>query len=133
MIENGKIIFGIVKKKTVGASQDGLVHVVFHEKGPDVTRLLFTSIQMVVNSWLFHNGFSIGIGNIIADQKTMAYITQHIVECKQNITNSIEDAYHDCLKAAPSMTLHESFESCASSTWLVHFQVVIPVLCHAWC
>jgi len=78
MIENGKIIFGIVEKKTVGASQDGLVYVVFCEKGPDVTRLLFTSIQMVINFWLFHNGFSISIGDIIVDQKTMAYITQHI-------------------------------------------------------
>ena len=49
MIENGKIIFGIVEKKTVGASQGGPVHVVFHQKGPDATQLLFTGIQMVVN------------------------------------------------------------------------------------
>jgi DNA-directed RNA polymerase II subunit RPB1 len=34
MVENGDIIFGIVEKKTVGASQGGLVHVVFREKGP---------------------------------------------------------------------------------------------------
>jgi DNA-directed RNA polymerase II subunit RPB1 len=111
MIENGEIIFGIVEKKTVGASQCGLVHVVFREKGPDATRLLFTGIQMVVNFWLFHNGFSIGIGDTIADQKTMAYITQHIAERKQNVAGIIEDAYHDRLKAAPSMTLRESFES----------------------
>ena len=111
MIENGEIIFGIVEKKTVGASQGGLVHVVFREKGPDATRQLFTGIQMVVNYWLFHNGFSIGIGDTIADQKTMAYITQHIAERKQNVANIIEDAYHDRLKAAPGMTLRESFES----------------------
>ena len=111
MIENGEIIFGIVEKKTVGASQGGLVHVVFREKGPDATRQLFTGIQMVVNFWLFHNGFSIGIGDTIADQKTMAYITQHIAERKQNVAEIIEDAYHDRLKAAPGMTLRESFES----------------------
>jgi len=108
MIENGEIIFGIVEKKTVGASQGGLVHVVFREKGPDATRQLFTGIQMVVNFWLFHNGFSIGIGDTIADQKTMAYITQHIAERKQNVADIIEDAYHDRLKAAPGMTLRES-------------------------
>jgi DNA-directed RNA polymerase II subunit RPB1 len=111
MIENGEIIFGIVEKKTVGASQGGLVHVVFREKGPDATRLLFTGIQMVVNFWLFHNGFSIGIGDTIADQKTMAYITQHIAERKQNVADIMEDAYHDRLKAVPGMTLRESFES----------------------
>ena len=34
LIENDELIFGIVEKKTVGASQGGLVHAVFREKGP---------------------------------------------------------------------------------------------------
>jgi RNA polymerase Rpb1, domain 4 len=41
----------------------------------------------------------------------MAFITQHIVEHKQNVADIIEDAYHDHLKAAPGMTLRESFDS----------------------
>ncbi|KAJ7171702.1 DNA-directed RNA polymerase II, subunit 1 [Mycena crocata] len=86
---NGEIIYGIVEKKTVGASQGGLVHV------------LFTGLQMVVNFWLFHNGFSIGIGDTIADKGTMAYITKKIADY----------ATHDRLKAAPGMTIRESFES----------------------
>ncbi|KAG5643823.1 DNA-directed RNA polymerase II subunit rpb1 [Asterophora parasitica] len=111
MIENGELIFGIVEKKTVGASQGGLIHVVFREKGPEATRALFTGLQMVVNYWLFHNGFSIGIGDTIADPKTMAYITQTIAESKANVAQVIDDAYHDRLKAAPGMTIRESFES----------------------
>ncbi|OJA17354.1 hypothetical protein AZE42_11683 [Rhizopogon vesiculosus] len=39
LIENGEIIFGIVEKKVIGASQGGLVHIVFHEKGPGATSL----------------------------------------------------------------------------------------------
>ncbi|KII94419.1 hypothetical protein PLICRDRAFT_36689 [Plicaturopsis crispa FD-325 SS-3] len=111
MIENGEVIFGIVEKKTVGASQGGLVHVVFREKGPDATRQLFTGLQMVVNYWLFHNGFSIGIGDTIADHGTMEYITNHIAERKATVSEIIEDATHDRLKAAPGMTIRESFES----------------------
>ncbi|KAH9891211.1 beta and beta-prime subunits of DNA dependent RNA-polymerase [Cubamyces lactineus] len=110
MIENGDIIFGIVEKKTVGASQGGLVHVVFREKGPEATRTLFTGLQRVVNYWLFHNGFSIGIGDTIADRKTMEYITEQIAIRKQNVQQVIDDAYHDRLKPAPGMTLRESFE-----------------------
>ena len=34
MVDNGEILFGIVDKRTVGATQDGPIHVVFHEKGP---------------------------------------------------------------------------------------------------
>jgi Alternative oxidase len=40
--------------------------VVFRKKGPGATRTVFTGIQTVVNFWLFHNGFSIGIGDTIA-------------------------------------------------------------------
>jgi DNA-directed RNA polymerase II subunit RPB1 len=74
MVENGEFVFGIIEKKTVSASQGGLVHVVFREKGPEATRQLFTGLQMIINYWLFHNGFSIGIGDTIADPKTMNHI-----------------------------------------------------------
>jgi len=66
---------------------------------------------MVVNFWLFHNGFSIGIGDTIADQKTISYISQTITERKQNVADIIEEAIHDRLKAKPGMTIHKSFES----------------------
>ncbi|KIK66076.1 hypothetical protein GYMLUDRAFT_38551 [Collybiopsis luxurians FD-317 M1] len=111
LIENGNIIFGIVEKKTVGASQGGLVHVVFREKGPEVTRDLFTGLQQVVNYWLFHNGFSIGIGDTIADNGTMSYISQSIARRKANVAKIIDDATHDRLKREPGMTIRESFES----------------------
>jgi len=107
LIENGELIFGIVEKKTVGASQGGLVHVVFREKGLETTRRLFTGLKMVVNYWLFHNSFSIDIGDTIADSKTMAYIAER----KANVPQIIEDATHNRLKAVPGMTIRESFES----------------------
>ncbi|KAF7426730.1 DNA-directed RNA polymerase II subunit rpb1 [Pleurotus ostreatus] len=104
-IENGEIAWGIVEKKTVGASQGGLVHVVFREKGPEGAR------AKVVNYWLFHNGFSIGIGDTIADAKTMAFITQTIASHKAKVAAITERATIDELKAAPGMTIRESFES----------------------
>ena len=110
LIENGEIIFGIVDKKTVGAAQGGLVHVCFREKGPEATKQLFTGLQMVVNYWLFHNGFSIGIGDTIADRKTMAFITERIQESKHKVSGIIEDATLGRLKAQPGMTIRESFE-----------------------
>lgn len=66
---------------------------------------------MVVNFWLFHNGFSIGIGNTIADAGTMSYITKTIADRKADVTRIIDDATHDRLKAAPGMTIRESFKS----------------------
>ena len=111
MIENGDIIYGVVQKLTVGTAQGGLIHVVFREKGLEVTRQLFTGIQMGVNFWLFHNGFSISISDTIADYGTMEVIMWTIAEHKGNVAQIIEDATHNWLKAGPGMTIWETFES----------------------
>ncbi|CEL60015.1 DNA-directed RNA polymerase II subunit A [Rhizoctonia solani AG-1 IB] len=110
-IENGEILYGVVEKKTVGASQAGLIHITFREKGPEITRDLFTSLQKVVNFWLLHNGFSIGIGDTIADKDTMSKITIHIETAKNNVLQLIQKAQYDGLRAEPGMTIRESFES----------------------
>ena len=70
----------MVDKKTVGATQGGLVRVVFCMKGPEATTKLFSGLQMVVNHWPFHDGFSIGIGDTIADKGPMDWITNNITE-----------------------------------------------------
>ncbi|TRM62440.1 hypothetical protein BD626DRAFT_499229 [Schizophyllum amplum] len=99
-IENGDIMYGV----------GGLIHVVFREKGPEATRTLFTGLQQIVNFWLFHNGFSIGIGDTIAGPEVMQKITKTIDEQKEKVELTA-DAHWDLLKPAPGMTIRETFES----------------------
>jgi DNA-directed RNA polymerase II subunit RPB1 len=109
-IENGEILYGVVDKKTVGATHGGLIDVTFREKGPEATRGLIGGLQKVVNFWLFHNGFSIGIGDTIADKATMENITTKIAAAKTKVQGYVEDAYQDKISQAPGMTIRESFE-----------------------
>ncbi|KAG6373292.1 hypothetical protein JVT61DRAFT_6425 [Boletus reticuloceps] len=90
MVDNDEILFGIVDKKTVSATQGGLIHVVFRKMGPEAT---------------------IGIGDTIPGPKVMSYITQHIGEKKQQVAEIIDDTYHDQLKPMLGMTIWESFKS----------------------
>ncbi|OBA20992.1 DNA-directed RNA polymerase II largest subunit [Metschnikowia bicuspidata var. bicuspidata NRRL YB-4993] len=110
LVVDGEIIFGVVDKKTVGATGGGLIHTVMREKGPQVCAQLFSSIQKVVNYWLLHNGFSIGIGDTIADKDTMRDVTTTIQEAKQKVQEIIMDAQQNKLEPEPGMTLRESFE-----------------------
>ncbi|AGO11854.1 AaceriADR086Cp [[Ashbya] aceris (nom. inval.)] len=110
LIIDGKIIFGVVDKKTVGSSSGGLIHVVTREKGPEVCAKLFGNIQKVVNYWLLHNGFSIGIGDTIADEKTMREITDAIALAKKKVEEVTKEAQANLLTAKHGMTLRESFE-----------------------
>lgn len=110
-IEDGEIMYGIVDKKTVGASQGGIIHIIFREKGPEVTRDFFSGVQKVVNFWLLHNGFSIGIGDTIPDKGTMEAITNFIETAKNEVANIITAAQLDKLEPEPGMSIRESFES----------------------
>lgn len=110
LIVDGEIMFGVVDKKTVGATGGGLIHTVMREKGPYVCAQLFSSIQKVTNYWLLHNGFSIGIGDTIADAGTMKTVTTTITEAKNKVQEIILDAQQNKLEPEPGMTLRESFE-----------------------
>lgn len=129
-IEDGEILYGVVNKKIVGASAGGLIDVTFREKGFEVCRDLFSALQkvrihsphddrqqmltlsmQVVNFWLLHNGFSIGIGDTIADSDTMADITRFIQTAKSEVSGIIKLAQEDRLEPLPGMTVRESFES----------------------
>lgn len=69
----------------------------------------------MVNYWLLHNGFSIGIGDTIADSDTMATITRFIQNAKSEVAGVIKLAQEDRLEALPGMTIRESFESKVNS------------------
>ncbi|CAH6720811.1 DNA-directed RNA polymerase II subunit RPB1 [[Candida] jaroonii] len=110
LIVDGEVMFGIVDKKTVGATGGGLIHTVMREKGPTVCAKLFSAIQKVVNYWLLHNGFSIGIGDTIGDTETMKHVTTTIEEAKVKVQEIIISAQQNKLEPEPGMTLRESFE-----------------------
>ncbi|KAL6937744.1 DNA-directed RNA polymerase II subunit rpb1 [Hanseniaspora osmophila] len=110
LVIDGQILFGVVDKKTVGSSAGGLIHVVTREKGPYVCAKLFSNIQKVVNFWFLHNGFSIGIGDTIADEKTMREITEAISVAKTKVEEVTKEAQANLLTAKHGMTIRESFE-----------------------
>ncbi|KAJ1973389.1 DNA-directed RNA polymerase II core subunit rpo21, partial [Dimargaris verticillata] len=111
IIEDGMLLAGIVCKKTVGASESGLIHVIMLERGPEVCKQFFNGTQLVVNYWFLHNGFSIGIGDTIADPRTAEHITQTINHAKQRVSEIIMTAQKDQLECLAGMTIRESFES----------------------
>ncbi|ANZ74287.1 BA75_00604T0 [Komagataella pastoris] len=116
LIVDGNVMFGVVDKKTVGSGGGGLIHTVMREKGPKICAELFGNIQKVVNYWLLHNGFSIGIGDAIADASTMKEITHAISSAKEQVQEIIYKAQHNELELKPGMTLRESFEGEVSRT-----------------
>ena len=61
----------MLDKKSLGTSGGSLIHVAWNEHGPPAARAFIGVWQRVVNYWIVNRGYSIGIGDTIADAKTM--------------------------------------------------------------
>ncbi len=57
LIEKGRLLSGIICKKTLGPTAGGLLHVLVMEEGVEIARRFYGNIQTVVNNWLLINGF----------------------------------------------------------------------------
>ncbi|KAK4688584.1 DNA-directed RNA polymerase II subunit RPB1, partial [Tremellales sp. Uapishka_1] len=114
LIDNGEIIHGTIVKNMAGSANNGLVHVIFRELGPSTTRDFFSAAQMMVNFWLLHNGFSVGIGDTIADSATMAGINNRLVQAKEAVQGFINEAEANKMKPKPGMTIRETLEAAVS-------------------
>eukprot|EP00027_Filamoeba_sp_ATCC50430_P000934 CAMPEP_0168554826 /NCGR_PEP_ID=MMETSP0413-20121227/7995_1 /TAXON_ID=136452 /ORGANISM="Filamoeba nolandi, Strain NC-AS-23-1" /LENGTH=1668 /DNA_ID=CAMNT_0008585609 /DNA_START=242 /DNA_END=5249 /DNA_ORIENTATION=- len=111
VIEQGELICGIVDKKTVGNSQGSLIHIIWNEHGHEVARNFFDQTQKIVNYWLLQHGYTIGIGDTIADDATMEKINKTISAAKNEVKEIIMQAQQNQLKCTPGHTFLESFES----------------------
>lgn len=84
LIQDGYLLEGTLCKKTLGASGGSLVHVIFMEAGPEAARAFLSQCQYTANYWLLQHGFSIGIGDTVADGATMLVINQTINRVSSN-------------------------------------------------
>ncbi|KAJ3220525.1 DNA-directed RNA polymerase II subunit rpb1 [Clydaea vesicula] len=111
IIQDGELLAGIICKKSIGASAGGIIHVIMIEHGPEICKWFFNGTQRVINNWLVFNGFSIGIGDTIADESTMNQINENISTAKESVAKIIETAHQETIEIQPGLTIRESFEA----------------------
>lgn len=111
LIEGGKLLHGIICKKTVGASEGSLMHVVHTECGATTVKDLFSNIQKTCDNWLLIEGHSIGIGDTIADGNTYKEIQEQIRKSKTEVVEVIDKAHNNNLEPTPGNTLRKTFEN----------------------
>ncbi|KAL8143181.1 hypothetical protein V2J09_016213 [Rumex salicifolius] len=111
LVEKGELLSGTLCKKALGTSGGSLIHVIWEEVGPDAARKFLGHTQWLVNYWLLQNGFSMGIGDTIADAATMETINDTISRAKTEVKELIRKAQEKELEAEPGRTMMDSFEN----------------------
>ncbi|BDA48126.1 probable DNA-directed RNA polymerase II subunit RPB1 [Coccomyxa sp. Obi] len=110
LIQNGELLTGTLCKKTLGASGGSLIHVIWMEEGPEAARAFLSQTQYLVNHWLLQHGFSIGIGDTVADAQTMYSISDIIAKAKGKVKGLTEKLQRSELEPKPGMSMLDSFE-----------------------
>lgn len=116
LVHGGELMFGLLNKKAVGQAQQSLIHIIYNEKGWQRCMEFFNGCQCVVNYWLLHNGFSIGIGDTIPDAATIAKIAETVRSKKAEVADVTEKAQKNTLEPLPGMNIRETFESMVSKS-----------------
>ena len=111
LVHGGELMYGLFSKKSVGASAGGVIHIIFNEAGPKAAMKFFNGAQTVVNYWLLHNGFSIGIGDTIPDRNTIQQIEDAVNKQKEDVAEITRSATENELESLPGMNVRETFES----------------------
>ena len=111
LVSEGELMFGLLNKKSVGASAGGIIHIIFNEKGSAAAMAFFNGAQTVVNYWLLHNGFSIGIGDTIPDKITIGKIGDAVNKQKNEVHDITRIATANQLETLPGMNVRQTFES----------------------
>ena len=110
-VHNGDLVYGVLVKKIVGASSGGLIHIIFNELGWEAAVKFVNGTQTVVNYWLLHNGFSIGIGDTIPNRATIDEIEKAVAASKNEVTEITKIATANELEPLPGMNIRRTFES----------------------
>lgn len=111
IIQRGQVMAGTLCKKSLGAVAGGLVHVIWMEHGPEAARAFLSQTQFVVNHWLLQHGFSIGVGDLIADPRTMGIINDIMNRAKADVKTLIEQVQAGDLEQQPGRSVMDSFEN----------------------
>jgi DNA-directed RNA polymerase beta' subunit len=70
-----------------------------------------TKQQYITNHWLLQHGFSIGIGDTVADARTMAIISRTIEGAEAEVKRLTQKLQARELEAQPGRSMMESFEN----------------------
>ena len=114
-IKNGKYVRGQIDKSVMGAGTKGLLQRVCNDFGNMASAKFVDDVQNVVTEYMKSAGFSVGISDLISDQKTNDEIIQVITKKKTDVKNLIDQVQIGIFENNTGKTNEEEFETQVNS------------------
>lgn len=115
VIKNGELLSGGLDKGVFTKTSKGLIHTIYNDLGPLRTKQFIDDLQKIVTNFLLIEGFSIGIGDMIADEETNNKITELIDSRKNEIEEIMQEIHLNIFENHSGQTNNEYFEGKVNS------------------
>ncbi len=109
-IIQGQVERGVVDGKIYMEPSKGIIHMTYNDHGAKETVDLLDALQNTVEHFLVMNGFSVGISDLISDEKTKEDIDAQIQERKKAVEQLILQVHLDLFDNNTGKTNQEEFE-----------------------
>jgi DNA-directed RNA polymerase beta' subunit len=114
-IKNGKYIRGQMDKSVLGAGTKGLLQRICNDFGNMASAKFIDDLQNVVTEYMKSTAFSVGISDLISDQKTNDEIVQVITKKKTDVKNLIDQVQIGIFENNTGKSNEEEFETQVNS------------------
>ena len=111
IIDDGELISGIICKRTVGTSAGGIVHVIWSDYGSDAARDFIDFTSQVVNQWLLHVGFSVGLGDCVVNEETATNVVTNSMKQFEKVYETLSQYSKGSLAAQGTLTAEDTKEN----------------------
>ena len=115
IIERGNLISGGLDKGVFTKTSKGLIHTIYNDLGPKATKDFIDDLQKISNYFLIIEGFSVGIGDMIADETTNDKIKEVIENNKLKIDEIMQEFHLNIFENYSGKDNSEYFESKVNS------------------
>ena len=110
-IREGDITQGQFDKDVYSKPSKGIIHVTFNDYSPTDTVNMIDCLQNTIEQFLVYDGFSVGISDMVADEKTKEKIEEDIKKRKKEVENIMLQIHLDLFENNTGKSNQEEFEN----------------------
>jgi len=110
-IRDGVITQGIVDDDVLNRTGVGIVHTTYNDFGAMAAVTLLDSVQSTIEAYLVMSGFSVGLSDLVADEKTLSRMNEIIQQRKKEIDEIVLQVHMDLFDNNTGKSNQDEFES----------------------
>lgn len=109
-IKNGEFIRGLIDKDILHSGTNGIIHRIFNDFGPKECVEFIDNFQKIITNYIMISAFSVGISDLMTNERVKQEIKDKINEKKKLISNKIDELQLGVFKHTTGGTKQEAFE-----------------------